>query len=334
VSISTVSVSSEHEHWSVDQQIDLYRQMKLMRRFDEVVLELRRVDEIDGVVHPYFGEEAVAAGVCAHLRPTDGLTSTHRGHGHCLAKGASPDRMMAELFGRSTGYCGGKGGSMHVADFNVGMLGANGIVAAGLPIATGAALASSIKGEDTVAVCMFGDGAAGAGPFHESLNIASLWRLPIIFVCENNGWASGNSAEETFAPDSVAALAGAYGVATETVDGNDVFDVSAAARRSVDRARRGEGPSLIEARTFRLAGHAYRTAPFAEFRDPTLVRSWQERDPILRLSDHLRRQHDVSGDRLAAADAAVEAELSAAVEFARNSPFPDPADAFEDVFAS
>jgi TPP-dependent pyruvate/acetoin dehydrogenase alpha subunit len=334
VSSSTVSVTTEQGNWSVDQQIDLYRQMKLMRRFDELVLELRRADEIDGVIHPYFGEEAVAAGVCAHLRPTDGLTSTHRGHGHCLGKGASPDRMMAELFGRSTGYCGGKGGSMHVADFNVGMLGANGIVAAGLPIATGAALASKIKGEDTVAVCMFGDGAAGAGPFHETLNIASLWRLPVIFVCENNGWASGNSAEDTFAPDSIASLAGAYGLATEIVDGNDVFAVSAAARWSVDRARRGDGPSLIEARTFRLAGHAYRTADFAEFRDPKLVRSWQERDPILRLAEHLTRQHDVSADRLAAADAAVEADLSAAVEFARNSPFPDPADAFEDVFAS
>jgi len=314
------------------QMLDIYRQLRLIRRFDEVILDLRRDGEVDGVVHPYLGQEAVAVGVCADLGPADSLTSTHRGHGHSIAKGARPDRMMAELFGRSTGYCGGKGGSMHVADFSVGMLGANGIVAAGLPIATGAALAAQMTGSDAVTVCMFGDGAAGAGPVHESFNIAALWQLPVIYVCENNGWAAGNAMESTFAPESVAALANVYGLTTEIVDGNDVLQVAAVASRLIASARAGGGPALIEARTFRQAGHAYRGTDVTEARDPEVVRAGMERDPIARFARHLTDELGIEPARLAELDASVENELTAAVEFARQSPWPTEEEALKDVF--
>lgn len=317
----------------VPEQMDLYRRMAVIRCFDEAVLELRHSGEIDGVVHPYIGQEAVAVGTCAQLRTSDGLTSTHRGHGHCLAKGADPDRMMAELFGRRDGYCGGKGGSMHIADFAIGMLGANGIVAAGLPIAAGAALAHSINDDDGLAVCMFGDGAVGAGPFHETLNMASLWQLPLILVCENNGWAVGSPPESVLAASSIASLAGGYRMAAEQVDGNDVLDVGSAVRRAVARARSGGGPTLIEAVTFRISGHAYRGTAVPEGRDPALIEEWRQRDPLLVLGARLQ-QHGVDQVRLDAVRAGACAEIERAVEFARASSYPDLADALTDVFGS
>ena len=241
--------------------------------------------------------------------------------------------MMAELFGRQDGYSGGKGGSMHIADFSVGMLGANGIVAAGLPIATGVALAASIQGTDGVAVCMFGDGAVGAGPFHESLNIASLWKLPVIFVCENNGWASTSAPESILAAATVASFADTYAMAGEVVDGNDVLAVGAATRRAVLRARSGGGPTLIEALTFRMEVHAYRGGEIVDNRDPDLVSSWQQRDPLLRLAASLLEQGAVTPTSLAEIQESVDRELVDAVEFARNSPMPDVANVLADVFA-
>src|SRR5438477_2804832 len=234
----------------------MYRQMVLIRRFDELAMELRLEGRIYGVVHPYIGEEAIAVGVCANLEPTDRLTSTHRGHGHCIAKGADIKRMMAELFGRRDGYCRGKGGSMHIADFDVGMLGANGIVGAGFPIAAGAALAAQFDGNSAVAVGFFGDGATGAGAFHEALNIASLWKLPVIYVCENNQYAVDTPIAAGLATTDVATFAHAYGLPGVAVDGNDIVAVYEAARTAVERARAGEGPSLLECKIFRRSVHA------------------------------------------------------------------------------
>src|ERR1700730_4910143 len=217
--------------------IEMYRQMVLIRHFEELALQLRLEDRIHGVVHPYSGQEAIAVGVCANLRVTDRIVSNHRGHGHCIAKGADVKRMMAELFGRSTGYCKGKGGSMHIADFDVGMLGANGIVGAGLPITAGAGVAAQLEGSDAVAVGFFGDGATGEGPFHESLNIASLLQLPVVWVCENNQYAAGTPVASGLATRNVADLAAGYDMPGYVVAGNDVLAVSAATREAVQRAR-------------------------------------------------------------------------------------------------
>jgi pyruvate dehydrogenase E1 component alpha subunit len=304
--------------------------MVLIREFDERIVALRAAGDIEGVVHPYVGEEAIAVGVCAHLRRDDAMTSTHRGHGHCIAKGADPKRMMAELFGRRDGFCGGKGGSMHIADFDIGMLGANGIVAAGLPIACGSALAAQLRGSDQVTACMFGDGVAGAGPFHETLNIAALQKLPVVFVCEDNGWAA-NSAAGSMLSGTPAGLAQAHGVPAEVVDGNDVLAVAAATERAVVRARQGAGPSLIVAETFRVQGHAYRQAPVALSGEPEVRVRWAERDPIAGFAAHLRAE-GVKVDATAVLDD-VHAELDAAVAYALQSPVPDLDDALADMFA-
>src|ERR1700736_5248217 len=217
--------------------IEMYRQMVLIRHFEELALKLRLDDRIHGVVHPYSGQEAIAVGVCANLRTTDRIVSNHRGHGHCIAKGADIKRMMAELFGRRTGYCKGKGGSMHIADFDVGMLGANGIVGAGLPITAGAGVAAQLEGSDAVAVGFFGDGATGEGPFHEALNIASLLKLPVVWVCENNQYAADTPVGAGLAAPNVADLAAGYAMPGYVVDGNDVLAVYAATHEAVQRAR-------------------------------------------------------------------------------------------------
>ena len=311
----------------------MYRQMLLIRRFEELVLELHLDGRVEGVLHPYLGEEAVAVGVCSVLGNEDAITSTHRGHGHCIAKGAEPRRMMAELLGRRDGYCGGKGGSMHIADFEIGMLGANGIVAAGLPIAAGAALAATLAGRDTVAVSMFGEGAAGAGPFHESMNIAALWKLPLIFVCENNGFAVSTLPDQSLAAPSVAALAQPYGTPSEIVDGNDVLAVRAATWRAVERARAGCGPSLVEARTFRISSHAYRGAAAAEHRDAALIADWVARDAIAAFRRSLIAEERFTNAEADAIAQSVEEQLEDAIRFAEASPYPDPEDALVGAFA-
>lgn len=315
----------------VAEVLDLYRQMLLIRRFEERAIELRQQSRIHGVVHPYVGQEAVATGVCAGLRSSDLITSTHRGHGHCIAKGAEPSRMMAELFGREDGYCRGKGGSMHIAAFEVGMIGANGIVAGGLPIAAGAALGASMDGSDVVTVAFFGDGATGEGAFHEALNISALWSLPVVWVCENNQYASETPLAESV-PGSVADFAHGYDIPGEVVDGNDVLAVSAAAAGAVVRARKGAGPTLLECLTFRGSAHALREQLPPEDRPREEVQRWAESEPLGRTAAWLR-ERGVSEDDLAGIAAAVEQQLDEAVAFAEASPYPAAETALEDVYA-
>src|SRR5262245_5815221 len=315
------------------QLTQMLRTMILIREFDELAIQLRVAGKIYGAVHPYVGQEAVAVGVCANLETRDRVTSTHRGHGHCIAKGADIRRMMAELFGRADGYCKGKGGSMHIADFAVGMLGANGIVGGGLPIACGAALAAQLEGQGRVTVCFFGDGAAAEGEFHEALNIASLWKLPIVFACENNQYAANNAVAAQHPRVEIAGHAGAYDMPGVVVDGNDVLAVHAATGEAVARARRGEGPSLLECQTYRWHFHAMRAAVPPETRPVDEIASWKARDPIARLE-----QHVLAGDMLSRAEIdeireRVQRDLAEAVAFADASPFPDPKDLLVDMFA-
>ena len=311
----------------------MLRTMILIREFDERAIQLRLAGKIYGTVHPYVGQEAVAVGVCTQLAVTDRVTSTHRGHGHCIAKGADIRRMMAELFGRVDGYCKGKGGSMHIADFAVGMLGANGIVGGGLPIACGAALAAQLEGRGGVTVCFFGDGAVAEGEFHESLNIAALWKLPIVFVCENNQYAANNAVGVQHPRVEIAAHAAPYDMPGVAVDGNDVLAVHAATDAAVVRARRGDGPSLLECQTYRWHFHAMRAAKPPETRSAEEIARWKARDPIARLEQHVLGGGMLSPDELGAMRARVSADLDDAVAFADASPFPDPKDLLADMFA-
>ena len=261
------------------------------------------------------------------------MTSTHRGHGHCIAKGADIKRMMAELFGRVDGYCKGKGGSMHIADFAVGMLGANGIVGGGLPIATGAALAAQLEGKGNVAVCFFGDGAVAEGEFHEALNISSVWKLPIVFVCENNQYAANNAVAVqhpgSMSPRTPPPTACPASSSTATT----CWRSARRPREAVDRARRGEGPTLIECKTYRWHFHAMRNAPPPETRPAAEIAAWKERDPIARLAAHLLGQRLLSPSEIGAMREGVDADLAVAVAFADASPFPDPKDILVDMFA-
>ena len=314
--------------------LDMLRKMILIREFDELAIRLRTAGRIYGTVHPYVGQEAVAVGVCANLTHADRVTSTHRGHGHCIAKGADVKRMMAELFGRVDGYCKGKGGSMHIADFSVGMLGANGIVGGGLPMATGAALAAQLEGKGNVAVCFFGDGAVAEGEFHEALNVSSVWKLPIIFVCENNQYAANNAIHVQHAITDLAARAGSYGLPGHAIDGNDVLAVYEATRVAVERARRGEGPTFIECKTYRWYFHAMRNTPPPETRPAAEIAHWKELDPIARLATDLIAQRLMSESDLGGLRRQIHADLEAAVAFADASPFPDPNDILVDLFAA
>ncbi len=289
--------------------------------------------KIYGVVHCYIGEEGVAVGVCSALQKTDRIISTHRGHGHCIAKGADLNRMMAELYGRQDGYCKGKGGSMHIADFDIGMLGANGIVAGGIAIVTGAGLAAQMEGHGGVAVSFFGDGASNAGPFHECLNIAAAWKLPMLYVCENNGWAAQTSATSTHAMSDVAGRAAGYGIPGVVVDGNDVVAVHQAAAAAVARARAGHGPTLIECKTYRWRAHTERKGQ-PDPRDKTELASWEARCPIALLAQRLAQAGDLDDAGVAALEFEVMGALERAVAFAEASPFPTKEQATADVFAS
>src|SRR5438445_5020371 len=315
------------------QLVQMLRTMILIREFDERAIQLRLAGKIFGAVHPYVGQEAVAVGVCACLSVTDRVTSTHRGHGHCIAKGADIRRMMAELFGRVDGYCKGKGGSMHIADFAVGMLGANGIVGGGLPIACGAALAAQLEGRGAVTVCFFGDGAVAEGEFHESMNIAGLWKLPIVFVCENNQYAANNAIGAQHPRIDIAAHAAPYDMPGVVVDGNDVLAVHAAPGEAVTRARRGEGPSLLEGKTYRGHFDAIRAARPPETRPAEEIASWKAGDPVARLEQHMVGRAMLAPDELRAIRDQVTSELDEAVAFANASPFPDPKDLMADMFA-
>jgi pyruvate dehydrogenase E1 component alpha subunit len=316
-----------------DKQREMLRQMLTIRRFEERASADYLGGKIYGVVHCYIGEEAVAVGVCSALGGNDRIISTHRGHGHCIAKGADLNRMMAELYGRQAGYCKGKGGSMHIADFAIGMLGANGIVAGGISIITGAGLAAQMEGKGGVAVSFFGDGASNAGPFHECLNIAATWKLPMIYVCENNMYAAQTAAADTHALSDVAARAAGYGIPGVVVDGNDIFAVHQAANAAVDRARSGAGPSLIECKTYRWRAHTERRGQ-PDPRDRAEVGLWQGKDPIALLERRLRDQGELDDAGLAAIEGEITAALEAAVAFAEASPFPLPEQATDDVFAA
>jgi len=297
-------------------ELEIYRRMRVARRFDERVLALRTSNVIEGPTHPAIGQEAVAVGVCAHLRTDEKITSTHRGHAHTISKGADLKRMMAELYGRDEGYCHGIGGSMHIADFDIGMLGANGIVAAGLPIALGAALANKLDNEPSAVVCFFSDGAVGAGPFHECLNIAALWQLPVLFLCENNGWAAGAALEETVAAESPHLLAEGYGVAHSLVDGNDVLAVMKATKTALDHVRSGKGPYLLEARTMRISVHAVRENMPPDNRDAVTMQEWATKDPLERHSKSMLSRGVATQSDLDRIHAEVEGHLDEAIAFA------------------
>lgn len=307
----------------VDTLLSLHRTMLTIRLFEERVSREFRTGEIPGFVHVYVGQEAVAAGVCANLRDDDYITSTHRGHGHCIAKGCDLDRMMAEIYGREDGLCKGRGGSMHIADFSRGMLGANAIVGGGIAVATGAGLAASVRGSEQVAVAFFGDGAANQGVLHESLNLAAIWHLPVLFVCENNGFAESTPAAYATSVTDVAMRAGGYEIPGVVADGADVRAVYAAARDAVARARAGEGPTLLEVKTYRFMGH-FEGDP-ERYRDDDDRSATRAHDALARLEGELLAGGQVGADDLELVRRELVDAISAAVEFARASPMPDPA---------
>lgn len=316
---------NQKENWP-----DLYRQMVTIRKFEEKVSRLYADSEIPGFVHLYIGEEAVAVGVCSNLNQDDYITSTHRGHGHLLAKGGNLKLMMAELFGKKTGYCKGKGGSMHIADLDLGILGANGIVGGGFPIAVGAAYSIRLRRTSQVTVDFFGDGATNEGVFHEALNMASAWKLPVVFVCENNQFGVSTRIDRVTNNPDLAQRAFGYGIPGVTVDGNDVLAVADAAAEAIRRARAGEGPTLIVANTFRYHGHFEGEVVTYWTKDE--LNSWKAKDPLRILAQRMKSEAGVTDAHLQAWDNAIEAEIEAAVTFARQSPYPDPEEALEDLF--
>lgn len=308
--------------------LELYRTMVRIRAFEETALAAHAAGQMPGPLHVSIGQEAVAAGVCLNLRADDRITSNHRGHGHAIAKGAGIAGMMAELFGRAGGHCGGKGGSMHIADFSVGMLGANGVVAGGIPIAVGAAQGLRLLGSDAIVTCFFGDGAINRGPFLEGLNWAALYRLPVLFVCEDNGVAAFTRAGEVTAGAGAPARAEAIGVPAESVDGNDAVAVDAAAGRLVASVRRGDGPHLLHLRTYRLLGHT--STDKAAWRPEQEVAEARAHDPIARLRARLLEAGTPAAE-LDAITAEATAEMTAARDAALAAPWPDPATAWTDV---
>ncbi len=303
--------------------IEILRQMIMIREFDLLAIELRKAKRIYGALHPYVGEEAVAVGVCAALRPTDRITSTHRGHGHCIAKGCELEGMMAEIYGREDGLCKGRGGSMHIADFSRGMLGGNAIVGGGIALATGAGLAASVRGSGQVAVAFFGDGAANQGVLHESLNLAAIWKLPVLYVCENNGFAESTPVGYATSVPDVASRAAGYGIPGIVVNGADVLAVYEAAHEAVARARAGAGPTLLEVKTHRFMGH-FEGDP-DRYRDDDERKALLELDALASLRRLLIAEAHATDADLDAERAEIEAAVDSAVAFARASPVPDPA---------
>lgn len=315
-----------------DALLRLYESMRLIREFEERLHVDFAAGKIPGFVHLYAGEEAVAVGVCANLRDDDFITSTHRGHGHCIAKGVDVKSMMAEIHGKATGACKGKGGSMHIADVDKGMLGANGIVGGGPPLACGAGLTAKVKGTDQVTACFFGDGASNQGTTAEGMNLAGIWKLPVIFVCENNRYAETTASDYSVSGHDIAARARGFGMPSVAVDGQDVFAVYEAAREAVARARRGEGPSFIEAQTYRYYGHfegdtvLYRTKEELEF--------YRSRDCLQRFRKTVKEQGLLSEADLAAVESRVKDAIEDAVRFAQDSQLPTPDQTVTDVYVS
>ena len=317
---------------SNEELLNLYEKMLLIRRFEERVSDLFAKGKLPGFVHLYIGQEAVAVGACDALRIDDYITSTHRGHGHTIAKGGNIQKMMAELFGKETGYCRGKGGSMHITDMSIGMLGANGIVAGGPPIAVGAAYgAAKIRNTDQVALSFFGDGATNEGPFSEACNMASAWKLPVIFVCENNMFGVSTNLRRVSPTVDVASRAAAFAMPAVTVDGNDVLAVREVTLEAISRARNGEGPSFIECKTWRHHGHFEGENP--TYRDSSEHIEWMKKDPIQKYSKTLIDSNTASNEEINQIELKVKSLIEDSVQFAINSPFPKPEEALEDVFA-
>ena len=316
-----------------EQWMRMYRRMVMIREFEEQVNELYTRALMPGLAHLYVGEEAVAVGICEALRSTDYITSTHRGHGHCVAKGASPDRMFAELLGKEAGYCRGKGGSMHIADPATGNLGANAIVGGSAGIATGAALSSKRMGTGQVAACFFGEGALGQGVLYEVMNLAALWKLPVIYVCENNLYTEYTHYSETTAGD-VLARGTAFGVQAESVNGQDVRAVYATAQRLVDRARKGDGPAFLVCETYRYTGHHVGDINREYYRSKQEEQEWKtKRDPIKNFSEWLVEQKLSDEGKLKEIQEEVRAEMKAAVEFAIAAPYPKVEEVEQDIYA-
>ena len=318
---------------SQEQLLWMYERMQLIRTFENRVKVEFGKGKIPGFVHLYAGEEAVAVGICAHLADTDYMTSTHRGHGHCMAKGVDVRGMMAELFGKATGICKGKGGSMHIADMDKGMLGANGIVGGGPPLACGSGLTAKVNKTNQVTICFFGDGAAEQGTLHESLNLAAIWKLPVVFVAENNGYAEATPAQYHCSVENIADRAAAYNMPGVTVDGNDIFAVHEATGEAIARARAGKGPTLLECKTYRFYGHyegdqqTYKVATENE-------KYQKERDPIKLFKENVLARKLVSAAELKTIDDRVAAQIEAAVKFAEESPFPDVRETYTDVYVN
>jgi len=315
--------------------LEMYKIMVTIRTFEGREAEIYHQGLQDGFVHLYLGEEAIATGVCAALRPDDFITSTHRGHGHLIAKGGDLRKMMAELFGRETGYCRGKGGSLHIADFSLGMLGANGIVGGGIPIATGAGLSAKLRGTDQVTACFFGDGATNQGTFHEALNMASTWKLPVVYICENNEYAvSVPISRATNVPD-LSIRAKAYGIPGRSIDGNDVIQVYETTTEAVDRARKGDGPTLIVCKTCRHRGHFEgEMESFPAYRTEKEIEECKKRDPIPRFRRYLIEREKVDESELKRIEKEVKAKVEEAIKFAQESPKPRPESAAEDLLVT
>jgi pyruvate dehydrogenase E1 component alpha subunit len=316
-----------------DQLLEAYRRMRTIRGFEEKLAELVTAGKLAGFMHLYAGQEALAVGVCAQLRGQDIVCSTHRGHGHCIAKGVDLDGMMAELFGRSTGVCKGKGGSMHIADVDKGMLGANGIVGGGIALATGAALTAQVKQTGGVAVAFFGDGASNQGTFHESLNMAANWKLPVIYVVENNGYGEFTPTEFVIPVEDIAERARSYAMRSDIANGNDFFDVYERAGEAIERARRGEGPTLLECKTYRYFGHYVGDAML--YRSKEEVEEWrQKRDALEGFEERVVEAGLLTADDLRGVDGEVAEALEAAVAAAETAPLPRPEDVLSDVYVN
>ncbi len=329
---TSINVPKAFASLSKKDKMDLFRTMFRIRTFETNVEKLFLAGQIPGFVHLYIGEEAVGTGVIANLRKDDYITSTHRGHGHVLAKGADASRAMAELFGKKTGYCKGKGGSMHIADFSVGMLGANGIVGGGYNIAAGAAMSIQIRKTDQVAVCFFGDGASNRGTFHEAMNWSAVFKLPVIFVNENNQYASTTPSKYGVSVANVSDRAAAYGIPGIGCDGNNVTEVYEAAKWCIERARAGEGPSLLEAKTYRIKGHF--VGDPEKYRQKAEVKEWIEKhDPIKQYRELLLKEKISTDKAFSEIEKEEEKNIADAIEFAEKSDYPDPEDAMDDLFS-
>jgi pyruvate dehydrogenase E1 component alpha subunit len=327
-------LTASYEDVTADRlSLALFARMALIRSFERKLQELFSRGRLPGFVHLYVGEEAIAVGACSVLRRDDKITSTHRGHGHLIAKGADPRVMMAEIMGKTTGLCRGKGGSMHIADYSLGILGANGIVGGGIPIATGSALADRTLGRDRVTVCFFGDGAANQGVLLEALNLSSIWQLPVVYVCENNGYAEWMRTADITAGE-IAERARPFGVPSAAVDGNDVLAVRESVGAAVSRARGGGGPSLVEAHTYRMLAHNEGEEAFSGvYRPAEEIAQWRKRDPIDRFAAWLADQPGTDRSVLKQITQATRDQVEAAVEFAAASPDPEPADALTGLYA-